>query len=79
MPCTHVIATCVNDKEYGNKNTYAMCDEWHTVASYNKSYAGLFHLVPDSWYWTEYNGHTVLPPKVRRLWVARLLFAYVAL
>ena len=66
IPCTHVIASCANDKDCANTNTYTMCAKCYTVESYSKSYAGLFYLVHNLRYWTEYNGLAVLPPEVRR-------------
>ena len=57
---TCYIAVCANI------NTCIMCAEWYIVESYSKSYVGLFHLVLDSWYWTEYDGHVDLPPEARR-------------
>jgi len=36
------------------------------MENYNKTYAGLFHPIPDSQTWAEYTGPMIFPPDVRR-------------
>jgi len=68
MPCAHVNATCTKERHCANINTYSLCAPWYTLENYNKAYVGLFHHVPDSQYWPEISGLTILSPEVRRSW-----------
>ena len=62
----HVITACAKERDCVNISTYSLCAPWYTVENCSKAYAVLFHPIPYSQYWAEYNGPTILPLKVRR-------------
>jgi len=66
LSCAPVITTYAKERDCANIITYSLCAPLYTVENYSKAYAELFHHVPDSWYWAEYNAFAILPLEISR-------------
>ena len=67
LRCAHVIAACFKERGCANISTHSFCVPWHYVDTYRKSYAPMFHHVPDHQSWPEKSMDQMISPlDVRR-------------